>query len=61
MDQIAAFGAPAPLVVLTGGDPMWRRDLAEIVAYARSRGLTIALTPSGTAAATRARGRPHPR
>lgn len=34
---------------------MWRRDLAEIVAYARSRGLSVALTPSGTAAATRAR------
>jgi MoaA/NifB/PqqE/SkfB family radical SAM enzyme len=55
MDQIAAFGSPAPLVVLTGGDPMWRRDLAEIVAHARSRGLTIALTPSGTAAVTRLR------
>ncbi|MGH6690780.1 MAG: radical SAM protein, partial [Gammaproteobacteria bacterium] len=38
MDQVAAFGRPAPLVVLTGGDPMWRRDLAEIVAYSRSRG-----------------------
>jgi len=55
MDQVAEFGAPAPLVVLTGGDPMWRKDLTEIVAYARTRGLTIALTPSGTAAATRDR------
>jgi MoaA/NifB/PqqE/SkfB family radical SAM enzyme len=55
MDQIAAFGAPAPLVVLTGGDPMWRRDLVEIVAHARGRGLNIAMTPSGTAAVTRAR------
>jgi MoaA/NifB/PqqE/SkfB family radical SAM enzyme len=55
MDQVAAFGTPSPLVVLTGGDPMWRKDLAEIVSYGRTRGLTIALTPSGTAAATRAR------
>lgn len=55
LDQVAAFGTPAPLVVLTGGDPMWRRDLAEIVAHGRQRGLTVALTPSGTAAVTRSR------
>jgi radical SAM protein len=55
IDQICAFGAPPPLFVLTGGDPMWRKDLAEIVGYAAARGLTVALTPSGTAAATRAR------
>lgn len=53
--QVAAFGSPPPLVVLTGGDPMWRKDLAEIVAFGRSQGLTVALTPSGTAAVTRAR------
>ena len=55
VDQILAFGRPHPLFVLTGGDPMWRRDLAHIVGYAAERGLTVALTPSGTAAATRAR------
>jgi radical SAM protein with 4Fe4S-binding SPASM domain len=55
MDQMAAFGSPKPLVVLTGGDPMWRPDLPEIVAYARSLGLVVALTPSGTAAVTRAK------
>lgn len=53
--QVAAFGDPAPLVVLTGGDPMWRRDLAEIVTFGRGLGLTVALTPSGTAAVTRSR------
>ena len=55
LDQVAAFGAPAPLVVLTGGDPMWRRDLPELVAYGTRLGLKVALTPSGTAAATRQR------
>lgn len=44
-----------PLFVLTGGDPMRRPDLAELVRYAADAGLTVALTPSGTAAATRAR------
>ena len=29
IDQVAAFGDPPPLFVLTGGDPMRRPDLAE--------------------------------
>src|SRR5262249_27215701 len=54
IDQVRAMDdeGRAPLVVLTGGDPMMRRDLAEPVRYAASSGLTVALTPSGTAAAT---------
>jgi radical SAM protein len=55
IDQILGFGARPPLFVLTGGDPMRRPDLADLVGYAATRGLTVALTPSGTAAATRAR------
>jgi radical SAM protein with 4Fe4S-binding SPASM domain len=55
VDQVRSFGNPAPLLVLTGGDPMWRKDLAELVGYATSQGLTVALTPSGTAMPTRAR------
>jgi radical SAM protein len=55
IDQIVAFGKPYPLFVLTGGDPMWRKDLAELVGYASAAGLTVALTPSGTGAATRKR------
>jgi radical SAM protein len=55
IDQVRAFGAKPPLFVLTGGDPMRRPDLADLVRYAAAQGLTVALTPSGTAAATRAR------
>jgi AdoMet-dependent heme synthase len=69
IDQVRAFarrdasdlGRPdrgegrAPLFVLTGGDPMRRPDLADLVRYAATSGLTVALTPSGTAAVTRAR------
>ena len=55
VDQIRSFGDPPPLFVLTGGDPMRRPDLAEIVRYAAAAGLSVALTPSGTAAATAAR------
>jgi AdoMet-dependent heme synthase len=55
IDQVIAFGPPYPLFVLTGGDPMRRPDLARFVRHASNAGLTVALTPSGTAAATRAR------
>jgi len=55
IDQVAAFGAPQPLLVLTGGDPMRRPDLTAFVRHATAQGLTVALTPSGTAAATPAR------
>ena len=55
IDQVRAFGLRPPLFVLTGGDPMRRPDLTDLVRYAAGTGLTVALTPSGTAAATRAR------
>lgn len=41
--------------VLTGGDPLRRRDIAEFVRHGVERGLSVSLTPSGTAAVTRAR------
>jgi radical SAM protein len=48
IDEIAEFGTPPPLIVLTGGDPMKRPDLGELVAYATSRNLPIAFSPSVT-------------
>ncbi len=47
MDQIATFPKP-PLVVLTGGDPLKRPDLFEMVRYARQLDLKVAITPSAT-------------
>jgi len=55
IEQVRSFGTPPPLLVLTGGDPMWRKDLADLVGRASTAGLTVALTPSGTAMATRKR------
>ena len=55
IDQVRAFGPHPPLFVFTGGDPMRRPDLVELVRYAAGVGLTVALTPSGTAAVTKAR------
>lgn len=51
MDSVAAMRTP--LLVLTGGDPAKREDLAELVAYGSSIGLSVAVTPSGTPLMTR--------
>ncbi len=48
IDQIVEFGSPYPILILTGGDPLMRKDLWEMVDYAKSRGLRIALAPSVT-------------
>jgi AdoMet-dependent heme synthase len=55
LDAVRRFGDPPPLVVLTGGDPLRRPDIAELVAHGRSRGLSVSLTPSGTGAVTEER------
>jgi len=48
IDQIADFGSPLPLFVITGGDPLKRPDLLELVAHAHKRGLPVAFSPSAT-------------
>ncbi|MGP4050629.1 radical SAM protein [Streptomyces sp. 2A115] len=48
LDQVAAFGQPAPLFVITGGDPFQRPDLTELTAYGREVGVRVAVSPSGT-------------
>lgn len=55
LEAVVRFGEPPPLVVLTGGDPLRRPDLAEIVAHGTRLGLSVSLTPSATGAATAAR------
>ena len=56
MDEVRAFGengdAP-PLFVLTGGDPLKRPDILDLVAYGTGIGLRVAMTPSGTRLMTR--------
>ena len=46
--QIADFGQPPPLFVITGGDPFARDDLFDIVRAAVAQGLPVAVSPSGT-------------
>lgn len=53
MRQVAAFGSPAPLFVITGGDPFSRPDLFGLVRAGTDLGLAVAVSPSGTPALTR--------
>ena len=46
IDQVAR--ATPGYFILTGGDPMMRPDLLELVTYARAKGLEVALSPSAT-------------
>ncbi|WP_219819925.1 TIGR04053 family radical SAM/SPASM domain-containing protein, partial [Streptomyces sp. SM1] len=46
--QVAAFGQPAPLFVITGGDPFQRPDLNELIAHGQEVGVRVAVSPSGT-------------
>ncbi len=46
IDQVAEM--EVPILVITGGDPMLRKDLFELVSYAVSRGLYVSLSPSAT-------------
>ena len=55
LDQLAAYEPPRPIVVLTGGDPFERPDLADLVAHGTAAGLHIALSPSVTPRLTRDR------
>jgi len=51
IDQIASW--KVPVFVLTGGDPIKRPDLFELIRYARTVGVRVSLTPSATPLLTR--------
>ena len=50
LDDIKRMGS---MLILTGGDPMKRPDLFELIAYGREQGLPISITPSTTPTLTR--------
>ena len=51
IDQIAEMGVP--VFVITGGDPLKRPDIFDLVEYATTRGVRTSLTPSATPLLTR--------
>jgi radical SAM protein len=51
IDQIAEMHVP--IFVFTGGDPLKRKDVFELITYAANKGVQVALTPSATPLLTR--------
>jgi len=46
IDQIAAYSNP--ILVLSGGEPLYRSDIFQLATYARDKGLRVALATNGT-------------
>jgi radical SAM protein len=51
--DVAAFGVNLPTMIFSGGDPLERSDLWELLDYAHSLGIPTAVTPSATPTLTR--------
>lgn len=51
--QILEFGAPLPQLILTGGDPLARTDLFELINEAHSLGIGVSITPAASPTLTR--------
>src|SRR5213080_3353242 len=47
VDQVLAVN-PAPLLILSGGEPLLRQDLGEIACYASANGATVVVGTNGT-------------
>ena len=47
IDELLAVN-PAPMLILSGGEPLLRQDLNQIAAYAAQRGATVVLGTNGT-------------
>jgi len=46
IDEIVSFSSP--IVIMTGGEPLLRKDIFEIAGYGRSKGLVMVMSPNGT-------------
>src|ERR1039457_203689 len=48
LNQLLEFGDPLPHVILTGGDPLNRKDIYELIDYAKGLGVEVSITPAAT-------------
>lgn len=46
IDEIVSFAKP--VIILTGGEPLLRKDIFEIIRYGKKKGLTMVMAPNGT-------------
>ncbi len=55
IDQLLEFGEPYPALLLTGGDPLMRKDAFDLMRHAKKRGIYTAVAASVTPLLTRDR------
>jgi len=48
LNQLLEFGDPLPHLILTGGDPLNRKDIYELIDYAKGLGVEVSITPAAT-------------
>lgn len=48
VDDLSALASPRPILILTGGDCLKRSDLLDLIDYAKSKTVPVALAPSVT-------------
>jgi heme b synthase len=46
IDDIVSFSKP--VIILTGGEPLLRKDIFEIISYGKKNGLVMVMSPNGT-------------
>ncbi|ODS33610.1 MAG: moaA/nirJ/pqqE cofactor biosynthesis protein [Candidatus Scalindua rubra] len=46
LDNLAEYGAP--VILFSGGEPLMREDLMELISYARNKGLRAVISTNGT-------------
>ena len=44
--QVSEFGKPTPTIIITGGDPLVRKDLFELIKYAGELGVPTGVAPA---------------
>ncbi len=53
LEDLAGFGKPLPILVFTGGDPLMRSDIWQLVDRAKELGFRVAMAPAVTPKLTR--------
>ncbi len=48
IDSLTEFGRPYPILILTGGDPLMRNDIFELIDYAVGKRIRVGLAPAVT-------------
>ena len=46
LDDLADYGAP--VILFSGGEPLMRHDLLELIGYAKKKGLRAVISTNGT-------------